>query len=130
MLSHTRPEKLFSFLVCILYPLCSLQSTFCTYSPHFVSGLQFAVCILYSQVSVAPIQFIFGYTYIRATHTIYHKIPVCELIRHFPFFRVNTLLSFCKNVDITYNVSSNPPTPKKITLACIACLCFHLVTTC
>ena len=31
----------------------------------------------------------------------------------FVLFRVNTLLSFCKNVDITYNVSSNPPTPQK-----------------
>ena len=42
----------------------------------------------------------------------------------FVIFRVNTLLSFCKNVDITYNVSSNPPTPQKTTLACIARLCF------
>ena len=43
-------------------------------------------------------------------------------------FRVNTLLSFCKSVDITYNVSGNPPTPQKITHACIACLCFYKVS--
>ena len=68
----------------------------------------------------------FEYSYSHNTQTVYHKIPVCELIRHFRYFRVNTLLSFCKNVDLTYitYISSNPPTSKKITLACIACLCF------
>ena len=95
--------------VYILYPVCSLLSAFCTnrYPWHQYS--------------------LFLVTVIRTTHTIYHKIPVCELIRHFRYFRVNTLLSFCKKLDITYNVSSNPPTPKKITLTCIACLCFLLV---
>ena len=94
-------------------------------SQHFVSGLlQSAFCtnrLLWHQYSL------FLVTVIRKTHTIYHKILVCELIRHFRIFvlfRVNSLLSFCKNVEITYNVSSNPPTPQKITLACIACLCF------
>ena len=47
----------------------------------------------------------------------------------FVLFRVNTLLSFCKNVDFTYNVSSNPPTPQKTTLACIARLCFCFFVT-
>ena len=92
------------YLVYILYPVCSLQSAFCTkrYPWHQYS--------------------LFLVTVIRTTHTIYHKIPVCELIRHFVLFRVNAILSFCKNVDINYNVSSNPPAPKKITLACIECL--------
>ena len=29
-------------------------------------------------------------------------------------------------MSTTYNVSSNPPTLQKITLACIACLCFEI----
>ena len=93
--------------VYILYPVCSLLSAFCTnrYPWHQYS--------------------LFLVTVIRTTHTIYHKIPVCELIRHFRYFRVNTL-SFCKNVDVTHNVSSNPPTSKKKILACIPCLCFKV----
>ena len=61
---------------------------------------------------MAPIQFILV-TVIRITHEIYHKIPVREF-DIFVLFRVNTLLFFCKNVVISYNVSSYPPTPKHI----------------
>ena len=56
------------------------QSAFCTHSAvcslhfvpslHFISGLQSAVCILYQQVSVAPIQFIFGNSYSHNTHDL------------------------------------------------------------
>ena len=93
--------------VYILYPICSLLSAFCTnrYPWH-----QYRLFLV---------------TFIRTIHTIYKKIPVYELIRHFLFF--SALLSFCKNIGITYNVSSNPPTLQKITLACIACPCFCLV---
>ena len=111
--------------VYILYPLCSLHFV---PSLHFVSGLQSAVCMLYQQVSVATIQFIFGYGYSHNTHNLPQN--TCVLVtRHFRSFPRYALLSFCKNVEITYNVSSNPPTPPpphppKITLACIACLCF------
>ena len=34
---------------------------------------------------------------------------MCELIQHFRYFGVNTLLSFRKKLDITYNFSSNSP---------------------
>ena len=73
---------------------------------------------------MTPIQFIFGYSYSHNTPNLPQN--TCELIRHFRYFRVKTLLSFCKKLDIPYNVSSNPPTPPppKITLACIACQCF------
>ena len=112
------------------------KSAFCTHSVvcslhfvpslHFVSGLQSALCILYWQVSVAPTQFNVGYSYSHNTHNLpCTKIPVCELIRRFRYFRVNTF-SFCKNVDVTHNVSSNPPTSKKKILACIPCLCFKV----
>ena len=84
-----------------LYPVWSLQSAFCTnrYPWHQYS--------------------LFLVTVIRTTHPIYHKIPVCELTRHFRYFRVNTLLSFCKKLDITYNVWSNPPTSKKTKNSCM-----------
>ena len=75
-------------------------------------------------------------TGIRGTNTIYFwsqlfaqhtqattRYLCVSLFDIFVLFRVNTLLSFCKNADITYNVSSNPLTPQKISLACIACLC-------
>ena len=41
--------------------------------------------------------------------------PLCSLkqVNSKFSFRVNTLLPFHKNVDITYNVSSKPPTPPK-----------------
>ena len=120
MLSHTRQKKLFRFSVCI----CT-HSAIC--SLHFVSGLQSAFCTyryLWHQYSLILV------TVICTIYTIYHKIPVCELILHFCSFCINTLLSYCKNVDITYNVSSNPPTPQKITLACTACLCFFIWKLC
>ena len=88
------------------------QSAFCTHSAvcslHFVSGLQPA--FLTNRYSWHQYS-LFLVTVIRTTHPISHKIPVCELIRHFRYFRVKTLLSFCKKLEITYNVSSNPPTP-------------------
>ena len=46
----------------------TLQSA--VYSLYFVSGLQSALCILYQQVSVAPIQSIFGYIYLQSTHNL------------------------------------------------------------
>ena len=94
------------YLVYILYPVCSLLSAFCTntYPWHQYS--------------------LFLVTVIRTTRIIYHKIPVCEF-DIFVLFRVNTLLSFCKNVDITYNVSSNQPTLQKVTLAFVTCLCYY-----
>ena len=54
--------------VYILYPVCSLLSAFCTnrYPWHQYS--------------------LFLVTFIRTTHIIYHKIPVCEVIRHFRSF--------------------------------------------
>ena len=112
MLSHTRRKN-----------SLDSQSAFCTHSAvcslYFVSGLLSAFCTNrypWHQYSL------FLVTVIRTTHIIYHKIPVCDI---FALFRVNTLLSFCKNIDFTYNASSNPPTPQKITLACIVCLCFY-----
>ena len=96
----------------ILYLVCSLQSAFCAYR------------YLWHQYSLILV------TVIHTIYTIYHKIPVCELILHFCSFCINTLLSYCKNVDITYNVSSNPPNPQKITLACTACLCFFIWKLC
>ena len=91
--------------VCSLHFLPSL---------HYVSGLHSAVCIFYQQVSVAAIQFI--YTKSTTKYLCVSKFDI------FVLFRVNTL-SFCKNVDITCNVSVNPPIRGKITLARIACLC-------
>ena len=54
--------------VYILYPVCSLLSSFCTnrYPWHQYS--------------------LFLVTFIRKTHIIYHKIPVSEVIRHFRSF--------------------------------------------
>ena len=56
------------YLVYIFYPVCSLLSAFCTnrYPWHQYSLFLFSI--------------------IRTTHTIYHRIPVCELIRHFRSF--------------------------------------------
>ena len=65
----------------------SSQSAFCTHSAvsslHFASGLHSAFCTYrypWHQYSL------FLVTVIRTTHTIYHKIPVCELIWHFRSF--------------------------------------------
>ena len=74
---------------------------------------------------MAPIQFIFGYSYLHNTYNLPQN--TCARVNStFLFFSslINTLLSFCKNVDIIYKVSSNPPTPQTITLTCIACLYF------
>ena len=56
------------------------QSAFCTHSAvcslhfvpslHYLSCLQSKVCILYWRVSVAPIQFIFDYSYSHNTHNL------------------------------------------------------------
>ena len=106
MLSHTRRKN-----------SLDSQSAFCTHSAvcslhfvpslHFVSGPQFAVCT--NRYPWHQYSLFLVYTVIRTTHPIYHKIPVCELIQRFRYFRVNTLLSFRKKLDITYNVSSNGP---------------------
>ena len=57
---------------------------------------------------------LFLVTFIRKTHIISHKIPVSEVLFDiFVLSHINILLSFCKNVDITHNVSSNPPTLQK-----------------
>ena len=64
------------------------QSAFCTrsavYSLHFVSGLQPVFRTnRYSWHQYSS----FLVTFIRTTHTVYHKMPVCELIwlfRSFP----------------------------------------------
>ena len=71
----TRSAVYILYLVYILYQVWSLQSAFCTnrYPWHQYS--------------------LFLVTVIRTTHPIYHKIPVCELIRHFRYFRVNTSLT-------------------------------------
>ena len=92
-----------------MYPVCCLHFV---PSLHFVSGQHSAVCILYQQVSVAPIQFIFSYGYSHNTHNRPQNTCASYFdIFVFVLFRVNTL-SFSKNVDITYNVSTNPPTQK------------------
>ena len=66
------------------------QSAFCTHSAvcslHFVSGLHSAFCSLQSAFCTNRYPWhqysLFLVTVIRTTHTIYHNIPVCELIRH------------------------------------------------
>ena len=61
----------------------------------------------------------------RITHTG-KSVNFLVTIRHFRYFRVNTLLSICKKLDITYNVSSNPPTAKKLLHAYHAYVCFSV----
>ena len=103
MLSHTRRKN-----------SLGSQSAFCTHSVVYI------LCLVYILYSVCSLHFVLtGIRYslflvkvIRTTHAIYHKIPVSQF-DIFVLFRVNTLLSFCKNLEITYNVSSNPLTPPK-----------------
>ena len=67
------------------------QSAFCTHSAvcsqhfvpslHFVSGLQSACCTGTRGTNVLVLV-----TVIRTTQSKYHKISVCELIRHFRSF--------------------------------------------
>ena len=74
-------------------------------SLHFVPTLQSAVYILYLVYILYPVYSLhFVLTGIRGTntvyfwlqlfaqHTIYHKMPVCELIPPFRSFRVNSCL--------------------------------------
>ena len=56
------------YLVYILYPVCSLLSALCTHRHPWHQCSLFLV------------------TVIGTTHTIYHEIPVCELIRHIRSF--------------------------------------------
>ena len=56
------------YLVYILYPVCSLLNAFCTSSYPWHQYILYLV------------------TVIRTTLTIYHKILVCEFIRHFRSF--------------------------------------------
>ena len=88
------------------------QSAFCTHSAvcslHFVpsllylSCLQSKVCILYWRVSVAPIQFIFYYSYSHNTHNLPQNSCVwvnstfsffAVLIFFFPFVKMWTSLT-------------------------------------
>ena len=109
-------KKLFRFSVCILCPLCILQSTFCIWSA--ASSLTFVL------TGIRGTNTIYFWSQLFAQHTQSTTRYLCvSLFDIFVLFRVNTLLSFCKNADITYNVSSNPLTPQKKFLACIACLC-------
>ena len=90
-------------------------------SLHFVPTLQSAVYILYTVCSLLsafctnryPWQqySLFLVTFIRKTHIIYHKIPVS------PFVRMQTPLTMFQVIHPPY---------KKVTLACIACLCFEI----
>ena len=91
------------------------QSAFCTHSAicslhfvpslHFVSDLQSAVCILYYQVSVAPIQFIFGYSYSHNTPNLLQNTSVW----------VNSTFSFFSSLKLTSLTMFQVihPTPKK-----------------
>ena len=67
--------------VYILYPVCGLLSAFCTnrYPWHQYS--------------------LFLVTFIRTTHNLPKKYLCVRYFDIFVLFRVNTLLSFCKNVD-------------------------------
>ena len=98
--------------------------------PYKKVTLACIACLCF-EIGVCPwpdLSALFQYTSLTPVVSL-HLIPRIKYHPGIPvtnsFFRVNTLLSFCKNVDITYNVSSNPPTLQKITLACIACLCFE-----
>ena len=83
------------------------QSAFCTHSAvcslhfvpslHYLSCLQSKVCILYWRVSVAPIQFIFDYSYSHNTHNLPQNTCVwvnstfsffAVLIFFFPFVKM------------------------------------------
>ena len=88
---HNQTKKLFRFSVCILSPLCSLQSTF-EPSLHF-----YPVCSLMSAFCTNRYPWhqynLFLVTVIRTTHTIYHhKIPV-SVNSTFSFFSA-LILSF------------------------------------
>ena len=118
MLSHTRRKN-----------YLNSQSAFCTHttvcrlhfvlSLHFVSGLQSAFCTNrypWHQYSLLLV------TVIRTTHAIYLCVWVnstfsffAALILFFPFVTMETSLTMFQVIH---------PLPKKITLACIACLCF------
>ena len=122
MLSHTRRKN----------PLDS-QSAFCTHSAvcsqhfvlglHFVSGLQSAFCTNrypWHQYSL------FLVTVIRTTHNLPQNTCVwVNSIDTFVLFRVNTLLSFCKNESITsmtvpWNVKSRGISKVYLPATCIS----------
>ena len=116
MLSHTRRKNTLNSqsafwtlsAVYILYPICTLHSAFCTnrYPWHQYS--------------------LFLVTVIRTTHSIYHKIPVYELLQHFSSFpsQYSFLLLKCGHHLQCFNYFTHPK--KKKTLASKACLCFGL----
>ena len=118
MLSHTRRKNTLNSqsafwtlsAVYILYPICTLHSAFCTnrYPWHQYS--------------------LFLVTVIRTTHSIYHKIPVYELITStFYFFSELILFPFVKMwTSLTMFQLLHSPKKKKKTLASKACLCFGL----
>ena len=78
-------KKLFRFSVYICTH-SAVRSLHFIPSLQFVSGLQSAVCILYTNKYPWHQYSLFLVTVIRTTHKIYHKIPICELIRHFRSF--------------------------------------------
>ena len=68
----------FRFSVCILYPLCSLQCIFCIRST--------VCCLHFVLTGIRGTNTVYFWLQLFAQHTIYHKIHVCELIRHFRSF--------------------------------------------
>ena len=78
---------------------------------------------------MAPIQYIFGYSYLHNTRNLPQNSCVrvnstfsffTALILFFPFVRMYTSLTMFQVIH---------PPPQKITLACIACLCFYSTAT-
>ena len=79
--------------VYILYPVCSLyfvsglQSIFCIRSAVYIFCIRSAVCCPHFVLTgIRGTNSLFLVTFIRTTHIIYNKIPVCEVIRHFRSF--------------------------------------------
>ena len=101
--SHTRWKNTLNsqFAFCTHSAVCSLHFV---PSLHFVSGLHSAF-----YTNKYQWQFIFGYSY---SHNTYNW-PQNTCVRVNSTFLVLSCIntpSFCKNVDITYNVSINLPT--------------------
>ena len=102
-------KKYFEFSVCILYPLCSLQSTICTRSTFCI---QSAVCSLQSAFCTNRYPW-HQYSYSHNTHNLPQNTCVW----------VNSTFSFFSAL-ILFPFVIHPP--KKKTLACIACLCLYM----
>ena len=87
--------------VYILYPLCSL---------HFVL------------IGIRGTNAVYFWLQLFAQLTQYTTNTCVRVNSTFSVFPTFSSSFLCKNEDITYNVSSNPPTPQEITLASIAML--------